>query len=147
MVFGAYLGSNAPHVESDPTELELPPGSPRKGSGEFKKPKAPDSKDALYPNRIVLTTYPGGANVNPIPLNWGAASAEKRGPIIASRHPQSLSLRNSIGAHGGSYSIYRALAVAMGELNPQHRPNLVNTEPVVEIKPSKSWYLIFNFLV
>jgi hypothetical protein len=50
-----------------------------------------------------------------------------------------MKLRNSIGAHGGSYSVYRALAIAIRELEPSHRPNLRNTEPVVQIGPHASW--------
>jgi hypothetical protein len=34
---------------------------------------------------------------------------------------------NSIGAHAGSYSIYRALSIAMGQLRPDWRPDLTNT--------------------
>ncbi|KAJ2998847.1 Uracil-regulated protein 1 [Globomyces sp. JEL0801] len=81
-----------------------------------------------------------GASVNPIPLAWGAKTAQTRGPIVASRHPKSLALRNAIGAFGGAYSIYRALAVAMGELDPHHRPDLYNTEPVVNFQPQPSWF-------
>ena len=101
--------------------------------------KDPTGKPA-YETRIILTTYPGGSGVHPIPLNWGGKDSATRGPVCASRNPKSMSLRNAIGAHGGSYSIYRALAVAMGELSPHHKPNLVNTEPVIDIKPSKSWF-------
>jgi hypothetical protein len=101
--------------------------------------KTTDQKK-VYANRIVLTTYPGSSTANPIPLNWGAQDPNERGPVVASRHPKSIALRNAIGAHGGAYSIYRALAVAMGELDPIHKPNLHNTEPVVDIPPSESWY-------
>jgi hypothetical protein len=61
-----------------------------------------------------LTTYPGQVGINPIPLNWGNMDPDVRGPILASRNPDSLIMRNAIGAHGGSYCIYRALAVAIG---------------------------------
>lgn len=59
----------------------------------------------LYNHRIILTTYPGQVGVNPIPMNWGSSDPSKRGPIIVSRHPKSIKLRNAVGAHGGSYSI------------------------------------------
>ncbi|KAI8928607.1 GTP cyclohydrolase N terminal-domain-containing protein [Entophlyctis helioformis] len=93
----------------------------------------------LYNHRIVLTTYPGQVGINPIPLAWGSIDPQTRGPIVASRNQASLRLRNAIGAHGGSYSIYRALAVAIRQLEPSHKPDLTNTEPVVQIGPYPSW--------
>ncbi|KAH9270502.1 hypothetical protein BASA83_007314 [Batrachochytrium salamandrivorans] len=94
---------------------------------------------SIYNHRIVLTTYPGQVGINPISLVWGAANPLMRGPVVASRHHHSLPLRNAIGAHGGAYSVYRALAVAIGELEPNYKPNLINTEPVVNIGPFPSW--------
>jgi GTP cyclohydrolase II len=47
--------------------------------------------------------------------------------------------RNVIGAHGGAYSLYRALAVSSGALNPLIRPDLTNTHPVVGIGPHPQW--------
>eukprot|EP00842_Homolaphlyctis_polyrhiza_P006468 jgi/Hompol1/6822/HPOL_001137-RA len=93
----------------------------------------------LYNHRIVLTTYPGQVGINPIPMVWGHSDPQRRGPIVASRHHGSLKLRNAIGAHGGAYSIYRALAVAIRELEPSYKPNLKNTEPVISIGPFPSW--------
>ncbi|CAJ0925875.1 12231_t:CDS:2, partial [Entrophospora sp. SA101] len=46
---------------------------------------------------------------------------------------------NSIGAYGGSYCVYRALTIAMGALDPNHRPNFQNTEPTVTIGPYQQW--------
>ncbi|RKO88406.1 GTP cyclohydrolase N terminal-domain-containing protein [Blyttiomyces helicus] len=97
------------------------------------------------PNRsmsppIILTTYPGQVGIAPIPITWGAEDPQVRGPIVASRNPASLKQRNAIGAHGGAYSIYRALAVAIKELDPVRKPDLHNTEPVVDIGPHPSWF-------
>jgi NAD(P)-dependent dehydrogenase (short-subunit alcohol dehydrogenase family) len=47
--------------------------------------------------------------------------------------------RNVIGAHGGPYALYRALAVSSGALNPIARPDLSNTAPAVEIGPFPQW--------
>ncbi|HEX7947404.1 MAG TPA: GTP cyclohydrolase II, partial [Phenylobacterium sp.] len=47
--------------------------------------------------------------------------------------------RNAIGAHGGAYSVYRALAVASGAMDPMVRPELVNTHPVVPVGPHPQW--------
>lgn len=93
-----------------------------------------------YNRRIILTTYPGGVGINPIPLKWGASEAVVRGPIVASRNAASLKLRNAIGAHGGAYSIYRALAVAIGQLEVEHKPDLTNTEPVFNFPPQPGWF-------
>ena len=47
--------------------------------------------------------------------------------------------RNVIGAHSGSYSIYKALAIASGSLDPEHKADLTNTRPVEQIGPHPSW--------
>jgi hypothetical protein len=47
--------------------------------------------------------------------------------------------RNVIGTHGGSYALYRALAVSSGALNPIRRADLTNTHPAVAIGPFKQW--------
>jgi copper chaperone CopZ len=43
-------------------------------------------------------------------------------------------------AHGGSYSVYRALAIAMNALDPNHKPDYTNTHPPFEIPPSPSLF-------
>jgi len=70
-------------------------------------------------------------------LRWGAANARERGPVVGTITAGTG--RNAIGAHGGSYSLYRALAVSAGTLNPIVRPDLSNTAPVVEIGPFPQW--------
>ncbi len=47
--------------------------------------------------------------------------------------------RNVIGTHGGSYAIYRALAVSSGALDPIRRPDLTNTHPAATIGPFPQW--------
>jgi len=86
---------------------------------------------------ITLTTHASQLSVSPLPIKWGAASPEERGPLIASMSDKKH--RNCIGTHSGSYSIYTALAVAAGRLNPQHRPDLTNTSPAIEIGPYEQW--------
>ena len=61
----------------------------------------------------------------------------ERGPIIATLTKQAH--RNVIGTHSGSYAIYRALAVASGALQSDHRADLTNTSPVEHIGPHHSW--------
>ena len=87
---------------------------------------------------IRLTSHPEpGAGVGRFPLHWAAATAMERGPVIGSvTNPAD---RNVIGAYGGAYALYRALAVSAGALNPLARPDLTNTDPVVEIGPHPQW--------
>ncbi|KAM3073819.1 hypothetical protein ACMFMG_008442 [Clarireedia jacksonii] len=44
-----------------------------------------------------------------------------------------------IVAHGGSYSIYYALAVASKEIKSDHKPDFTNTEPASNIGPFPQW--------
>jgi len=89
------------------------------------------------PKHIVLTSHPGRSGKQPPSLHWGEIDPLKRGPIIGT--VTNLAHRNAIGTHSGSYSVYRALAVASGALHPNHRADLTNTAPVVEIGPHPSW--------
>lgn len=99
-----------------------------------------DALKLLYPDRIVLTTYPGQVGIKPYYLNWTSTnSAKERGPVICSRANSTFKFRNAIGAYSGSYSIYRAIAIAMGEIKPQWKQDLTNTEPVFKIGPYESW--------
>jgi GTP cyclohydrolase II len=87
---------------------------------------------------IRLTSHTaGGGKPQRFPIVWGAASARERGPVIAS--VTAVADRNVIGAHGGAYSIYRALAVSSGALSPTARPDLKDTNPLIEIGPHPSW--------
>jgi GTP cyclohydrolase II len=86
---------------------------------------------------IRLTSHPGSRGKTRFPLVWGAATIEERGPVIATVNAGTD--RNAIGAHGGSYSIYRALAISSGAMDPQARPDLHDTSPVCEIGPHRQW--------
>ncbi len=90
------------------------------------------------PRHIVLTSHPSRFGPKPIPINWGASDPMERGPIIATLTKQAH--RNVIGTHSGSYAIYRALAVASGALQTDHRADLTNTSPVEHIGPHPSWF-------
>ena len=86
---------------------------------------------------IVLTSHPGRSGEKPIPIHWGESDPLKRGPIVGTLITPAH--RNVIGTHSGSYSIYRALAVASGSLQASHRADLTNTAPIVAIGPHPSW--------
>lgn len=47
--------------------------------------------------------------------------------------------RNAIGVHAGTYSTYRALAVATGDLPPSHQPDYHGTQPAVVVGPFPQW--------
>ncbi|WP_350336029.1 GTP cyclohydrolase II [Coralliovum pocilloporae] len=95
-------------------------------------------KDNKPTRHIRLTSHTGSAGDVIHPIDWGAASAGERGPVVATVTNQQD--RNAIGAHGGSYSLYRALAVSSGALNPVQRPDYTNTRPVVDIGPYPQWF-------
>ncbi|MCW5771500.1 MAG: GTP cyclohydrolase II [Rhodospirillaceae bacterium] len=86
-------------------------------------------------HHIQLTSHPHRNGKAP-PVRWGAPTAAERGPLIAS---QKNGRRNVIGAHSGSYAVYRALAVAAGKLDPIHIPDLTNTSPADRIGPHPQW--------
>ncbi|MCJ1472849.1 hypothetical protein MMC13_001498 [Lambiella insularis] len=110
-------------ISSDPKEIS---------SASLRSKSIPTS-------RIILTTYPGQAGIDPLIMNWGHVDPMQRGPVVVSRNQSTLRRRNAIGAHGGSYSIYHALAVASKNLDINHRPDFTNTEPAANIGPFPQW--------
>src|SRR6516165_10178321 len=108
------------------------PGSRKRGARRFARRCVTRMTDlsALFnlpPSPVVTSAHP---------LRWGAATAAERGPVIASRDP---ALRNAIGAHAGGYGVYRALAIAAGDLPSNHRPDLTDTAPADLIGPHPQW--------
>lgn len=89
------------------------------------------------PRHIVLTSHPTRFGPRPISVAWGEPDPLKRGPLIATL--TNSAHRNVIGTHAGSYAVYRALAVASGGLQAQHRADLTNTSPAVNLGPHPSW--------
>jgi len=86
---------------------------------------------------IRLTSHPGqGPGGAPL-IHWGAADPAERGPVIGTTtHP---ARRNVVGTHSGSYGVYRALAVAAGNLPRGHRADLTNTAPTSPVGPHPQW--------
>lgn len=86
---------------------------------------------------IRLTSHPGAQAPVRFPIRWGDPDPRRRGPVVGTvSNPAD---RNTIGTHGGSYSLYRALAVSSGALNPIQRPDYRNTSPAVTIGPHPQW--------
>jgi len=86
-------------------------------------------------SHIRLTSHSSGRGA--LPIQWGAATATERGPIVGTT--TSRAHRNVIGTHSGSYSVYRALAVAAGALSASHKADLTNTMPTDVIGPYPQW--------
>jgi GTP cyclohydrolase II len=97
----------------------------------------PDKSKKKRPKAIVLTSHPGGHGPKPVPIVWGAPDASSRGPLVAT--VTNRAQRNVIGTHSGSYSVYRALAVAAGALDPLRKPDLTNTSPTHALGPFPAW--------
>lgn len=112
--------ANATPTTSAPAASGTPPSSPPTSSG---------------PRHIRLTSHSGGFGA--LPIRWGAPTPAERGPVIGTTTTRAH--RNVIGTHSGSYSVYRALAVAAGALNPQHKADLTNTSPTDAIGPYPQW--------
>jgi GTP cyclohydrolase II len=89
------------------------------------------------PRHIRLTSHPGQGTSGAPVIHWGAADALERGPVIGTTANRSQ--RNVIGTHSGSYGVYRALAVAAGNLTKGHRADLTNTAPTDAIGPYEQW--------
>ncbi|HEX7667975.1 MAG TPA: GTP cyclohydrolase II [Polyangiaceae bacterium] len=89
------------------------------------------------PKAISLTSHPGGHGPKPIPIVWGASDPAVRGPVVGT--VTNKGQRNVIGTHAGAYSVYRALAVAAGALDPLRKPDLTNTSPTHSIGPNPQW--------
>jgi GTP cyclohydrolase II len=89
------------------------------------------------PRHIRLTSHPGQGPSGAPAIHWGAADALERGPIVGTTSNRSQ--RNVIGTHSGSYGVYRALAVAAGNLTKGHRADLTNTAPTDLIGPYEQW--------
>ena len=87
------------------------------------------------PRHIRLTSHAGGFGA--LPIAWGAATASERGPIVGTTTKRGH--RNVVGTHSGSYSVYRALAVASGALSREHKADLTNTSPTDVIGPYPQW--------
>ena len=104
-----------------------------------KKPSSSAHASSASSSKIILTTYTGQSGIDPVALIWGQRDPVSRGPVVVSRTRSTFGRRNAIGAHGGSYSIYHALAVASKDLNVEHKPDFTNTEPAAKIGPFPQW--------
>ena len=86
---------------------------------------------------IRLTTHPGQGPAGALAIRWGATDPIDRGPVVGTTTVRRQ--RNVIGTHSGSYGVYRALAVAAGNLERGHRADLTDTAPTDSIGPHPQW--------
>ena len=100
--------------------------------------KAKSEAKSEKTHHIILASHTNLKFKETLPIQWGAKDPLVRGPVVAS--VTNARARNAIGAHSGSYTVYRALSIASGKFPPQHRPDLDNTQSPVEIGPYPQWF-------
>lgn len=59
------------------------------------KPSTP-ARSSSASSRIILTTYPGQAGIDPIAMNWGHSDLKLRGPVVVSRSQSTIRRRNGM---------------------------------------------------
>ena len=90
---GTLSGEKAKEVQSEKTveavsqQYEQPPSS---------ADAAPRRASVSKTSKIILTSYPGQAGVDPLPMEWGAKDPAVRGPVVVSRHPNTIRRRNGM---------------------------------------------------
>jgi len=94
-------------------------------------------ESASASGHIRLTSHPGPGTSGAPAIQWGAGDPLVRGPIVGTTAHRNQ--RNVVGTHSGSYGVYRALAVAAGNLTRGHRADLTNTAPTDQVGPYPQW--------
>jgi len=92
--------------------------------------------NCIYSTLFPRSSIPWPTWYHALPTQMGAPTAKECGPVICFRLVSSIKHRNAIGAHSSSYSIYRALFIAMGALSATYKPNYSNSEPPISIPPN-----------
>lgn len=88
-------------------------------------------------SHIILASHASFTFKEMLPIHWGAKDPAERGPVVASL--TNSKTRNAIGAHSGSYTVYRALSIASGKFPSLHRPDLENTQSPIKLGPFPQW--------
>jgi hypothetical protein len=90
------------HKEEVPSR-ESEPGSPTPSQSassdlhdDEKPPQAPSTptRKGSVTSRIILTTYPGQAGIDPLQMEWGAKDPIVRGPVVVGRSSNTIRRRN-----------------------------------------------------
>ena len=88
-------------------------------------------------SHVVLTSHYKQIFKKSIEIKWGAKDPIERGPIVGTISEKEN--RNAIGTHSGSYTVYRALSIASGQYERDHKPDLKNTDMTTKVGPFDSW--------
>lgn len=89
-------------------------------------------------SHIILASHTNLKFKETLPIRWGVKDPMERGPVVGSL--TNTKARNAIGAHSGSYTVYRALSIASGKFPPQHKPDLSNTQSPIKMGPHGTWF-------
>ena len=79
---------------SAPVQDDTKPSESVKAVSEQYEPEAAPRRSSTSLNKIILTSYPGQAGVDPIPMHWGHVDPAVRGPVVVSRHSNTIRRRN-----------------------------------------------------
>jgi hypothetical protein len=89
---GTLNGEKAKEAESEKTVEAV--------SQQYEQPStnvdAPRRASVSKTSKIILTSYPGQAGVDPLPMVWGAKDPVVRGPVVVSRHANTIRRRNGM---------------------------------------------------
>lgn len=83
---------------ADGEEEESPKEPPSQQPSAAKQSPTPanHAQKRAGTSRIILTTYPGQSGIDPIPMDWGNPQSTKRGPVVVSRHQDTVRRRNGL---------------------------------------------------
>lgn len=73
------------------------------GSQSISPPPPEGGRRGSITSKIILTSYPGQAGVDPCPMNWGAKDPAQRGPVVVSRNANTIRRRNGEQASMSTY--------------------------------------------
>ncbi|KAL7625466.1 hypothetical protein AAE478_004686 [Parahypoxylon ruwenzoriense] len=130
-------------ISTSPVQTSGTAGEPDADSATPTTKEAVQAQKSGFTSRIILTQYISQADryrstSSPLGCSrWNQPWASGCIPVIV--HDPKAQRHWRDAAHGGSYSIYFALALASKQLNANHRPDFTNTEPAVNIGPFPQW--------
>ena len=93
-------GQPRPQPASVPSEsrtTHTDAGSTTNGSHATSPPPGSGRRSSTT-SKIILTSYPGQAGVDPLPMEWGAKDPKVRGPVVVSRNLGTFRRRNGMSS-------------------------------------------------
>ena len=88
------LASEAPEKQEAIGSDHVPTGRDAAESSSEPGTKPINDHRAITTSRIILTTYPGQAGIDPLVMNWGHPDPAQRGPVVVSRSRSTIRHRN-----------------------------------------------------